>query len=447
MGNKLIWQDHFNIGVEIIDKEHRKLFSILNRLLDFSEQEEKSQWVCQEGIKYFKDHAMKHFTEEEMYMASINYKNFDTHRRLHDDFRKNTLPALEHELEETDFSKDAVNHFLGVCAGWLIGHTLTEDRAITGKVLSKWEKRLPDEELTAMKQTITWLLNDMFQLKAQVISDHYGGEKFGKGIYYRLAYIGEKNEKIEIMLVFEEKLLLKTIGGIISGSSAQMNEMLLNATRYTARQFIERVLEHFTVTDTFEIHAENLLTYEQFQKIFSKQNPECSLLFDTKEGYFAYCAIAPQVLEKNIATSIRPENAMAEVHKYLKTTTEKEKKKVLLVDDSQVIRKSMHDLLCDDYEVSEASSGLAALRSIILDRPHLVILDYEMPVCNGRQVLEMIRAEADLANLPVMFLTGKVDKESVKQVMNLNPTGYLLKTLKPNEIKKNIDNYFKRSAK
>lgn len=60
MGNQLVWQDRFNIGVDFIDREHKKLFSILDKLFRNGKQKEKSQWVCQEGIKYFKDHAMKH---------------------------------------------------------------------------------------------------------------------------------------------------------------------------------------------------------------------------------------------------------------------------------------------------------------------------------------------------------------------------------------------------
>ncbi len=72
MGNHVVWQDRFNIGVDLIDREHKKLFNILNSLFELSEQEEKSQWVCREGIKYFKGHTMKHFAEEEAYMASID---------------------------------------------------------------------------------------------------------------------------------------------------------------------------------------------------------------------------------------------------------------------------------------------------------------------------------------------------------------------------------------
>ena len=87
MGNRLVWQDRYNIGVSFIDEEHKKLFSILNRLFEHKKKEGKSRWVCEEGIKYFKDHAMKHFSEEESYMASIHYIGYETHRRLHDNFR------------------------------------------------------------------------------------------------------------------------------------------------------------------------------------------------------------------------------------------------------------------------------------------------------------------------------------------------------------------------
>ena len=94
MGNQLVWQDRFNIGVEVIDREHKKLFSILGKLFANKRQDEKSRWACQEGIKYFKEHAMKHFAEEEVYMVSISYPGFETHRRVHDNFRKKTLPFL-----------------------------------------------------------------------------------------------------------------------------------------------------------------------------------------------------------------------------------------------------------------------------------------------------------------------------------------------------------------
>ena len=125
----------------------------------------------------------------------------------------------------------------------------------------------------------------------------------------------------------------------------------------------------------------------------------------------------------------------------------KKKKKILVVDDSELVREAMKKLLGIDYEVMPVSSGLAALRSIILNRPDLILLDYEMPVCDGRQVLEMIRSEKDFADIPVFFLTGRSDKESVQKVLALKPAGYLVKSLQPAEIKKGIDTFFEMKRK
>jgi CheY-like chemotaxis protein len=115
---------------------------------------------------------------------------------------------------------------------------------------------------------------------------------------------------------------------------------------------------------------------------------------------------------------------------------------ILVVDDSQTIRQGMKNLLDPDYEVTLAESGVAAIRTITLNRPDLVLLDYEMPVCNGKQTLEMLRSEQSFTDIPVIFLTGQDDPGIVKTLLSLRPAGYLLKYLKPQELKKKIDAFF-----
>lgn len=188
MDNYIEWKEEFNIGVDVIDQEHQRLFKIINKLFRMRAEEKDNQWTCQEGIKYFKGHAVKHFADEEAYMQSIGYEGLEQHRQIHDGFRTDTLPALEQELERTGYASDAVDHFLGVCTGWLVGHTLTEDQAITGKHIRKWEDLLPGEEMEAMKKVIVQLVFDLFHLESQMISNSYNGEKFGHGVYYRLVY-------------------------------------------------------------------------------------------------------------------------------------------------------------------------------------------------------------------------------------------------------------------
>ena len=357
MSSQLVWQERFNIGVEVIDKEHKKLFNVLNNLFAYGKEEEKSPWVCQEAIKYFRDHAIQHFSEEEEYMASIHYAGLETHRHIHNNFREKTLPTLESELLRTNYSMEAVEHFLGVCAGWLIGHTLIEDHAITGKAASKWSGLLPDEQQAAMKNTIMQLLHDMFRLKPRVVSDCYGGEKFGEGIYYRLIYSTKEREKWEIILIFEEKLIVSTLGGIMDTQSKAVSVMLMNAARYTARQFVESIRQHLPFADSDEIVDEQLLTYEQFERVYEKQNPQISLLFDTGAGYFAYCFVAPHLLQGDGGIAIQADNAMEEIQKYLKRGHLGKRRKILVVDDSEFVLRAMEELLGKDYEVLLAKSG------------------------------------------------------------------------------------------
>ncbi len=115
-----------------------------------------------------------------------------------------------------------------------------------------------------------------------------------------------------------------------------------------------------------------------------------------------------------------------------------------MVDDSMTIRQGMKELLCEDYEVAVAASGMSAIRSVTLDRPDLVLLDYEMPVCDGKQVLEMLRSEEEYAGLPIIFLTGRTDPATVRKLVSLKPDGYLAKYLKMEEIKQKIDAYFEK---
>lgn len=450
MANRVEWRDSYNIGVESIDKEHQQLFKIVNKLFAFQDEELEGRWICQEGIKFFKGHALKHFASEERYMESINYPELEQHRRIHRSFCENTLPALEEELESTQYAPESVEHFLGVCTGWLIGHTMTEDLAISGKGDRKWDGRLQENETEAMRKVIVELVFNTFRLESQLVSDTYGGEKFGDGLYFRLIYGTKKDKKrLQVFLVLEEKLLINTIGKILGIKTNKVDMTLLHASRYTTRQLANRIMEHFPKRAGYELQEENLLSYEQFQKVFERENMQISMLFNTGgAGYFAYCMVAPHLLEEeNIVTPIEAKNAVSEVEGYLKKKEEEEvsgKPKVLVVDDSKTIRCYISDMLKADYDVAQAESGIAAIRTITLNKPDLILLDYEMPICDGRQTLEMLRSDANFSDVSVIFLTGRGDPESVKKVMSLKPAGYLLKNRNPESIKKEVDNFFQK---
>ncbi len=134
--------------------------------------------------------------------------------------------------------------------------------------------------------------------------------------------------------------------------------------------------------------------------------------------------------------------AAQEMSDYLHEVHQGRRKKILVVDDSGAMLRNVKGWLEDKYQVILANSGAMAIKYLALNRPDLILLDYEMPIVDGRQVLEMIRSETDFSDVPVIFLTGKDDRESVMSVMEMKPEGYLLKSLRPEQIVQAVDNFF-----
>lgn len=87
----------------------------------------------------------------------------------------------------------------------------------------------------------------------------------------------------------------------------------------------------------------------------------------------------------------------------------------------------MKRLMAERYSVSLATSATQAMTIMGRRKPDLIILDYDMPICNGKMMLEMIRADQNLKYVPVIFLTGISDKEHIMSVLDLKPAGYFLK--------------------
>ena len=95
-------------------------------------------------------------------------------------------------------------------------------------------------------------------------------------------------------------------------------------------------------------------------------------------------------------------------------------------DDSRVLRL-LKSYLSGRYELATAINGKVAMKFLETKETDMVLLDYEMPTENGAAVLEKIRANEKLKDLPVVFLTGVTDKNKIREVLALKPQGYLLK--------------------
>jgi len=114
------------------------------------------------------------------------------------------------------------------------------------------------------------------------------------------------------------------------------------------------------------------------------------------------------------------------------------RKCVLAIDDNEIQLRMLNEMLKADYDVMLANSAMKALTMIGKRVPDAILLDYDMPMCDGRMALQMIRELEEAKNVPVIFLTGVKDAAHIKAVLDLRPAGYLLKPAKRDTLREEI---------
>jgi len=105
-------------------------------------------------------------------------------------------------------------------------------------------------------------------------------------------------------------------------------------------------------------------------------------------------------------------------------------KRVLVADDNPVSRELIREILeNDDCEVIEAGDGREALDKVREHRPDLALLDIQMPVMDGNAVVREIRADAQLAKLPVVALTAYAMQGDREKALALGFNSYITKPI------------------
>ena len=105
--------------------------------------------------------------------------------------------------------------------------------------------------------------------------------------------------------------------------------------------------------------------------------------------------------------------------------------KVLAVDDSKTIRmivkKAFKSFDCEVFEAGNGKEGLAAAAS---EKPGLIVLDITMPVMTGVEMLEKLKEDPELSEIPVIMLTAESGKDNVMQILKMGVKDYIVKPFK-----------------
>ena len=105
--------------------------------------------------------------------------------------------------------------------------------------------------------------------------------------------------------------------------------------------------------------------------------------------------------------------------------------RVLIVDDEPANLKVMREILCDQYRLSFAKSGEAALTLLEKELPKLILLDIMMPDMNGFEVCEHVKRNPKTAHIPIIFVTALGDESDEYKGFELGAVDYITKPISP----------------
>lgn len=109
--------------------------------------------------------------------------------------------------------------------------------------------------------------------------------------------------------------------------------------------------------------------------------------------------------------------------------------RILTVDDSLTIRKLVRKALSNyNCEIMEAPNGVEGLAMANKEKPNLVILDITMPIMDGVEMLERLKKEPELKEIPVIMLTAEGGRDQVTKVVRMGVRDYVVKPFKGEEL-------------
>jgi putative two-component system response regulator len=122
---------------------------------------------------------------------------------------------------------------------------------------------------------------------------------------------------------------------------------------------------------------------------------------------------------------------------------EDKKPLLLVVDDTPDNLALMSGLLKGLYRVKVANNGERSLKIAQSDTPDLILLDIMMPGMDGYEVCRRLKADAQTADIPVVFLTAKTEEKDEEKGLLLGAVDYITKPINPPIVLARINNSMK----
>ena len=124
------------------------------------------------------------------------------------------------------------------------------------------------------------------------------------------------------------------------------------------------------------------------------------------------------------------------------STNKAKRKKIIYVDDVQFMLLSVKDRLKKHYEVFPAKTAEILFEILVNITPDLILLDINMPQVDGFEIAKRLKNDSNYEDIPIIFLTGKTDKESVVKAIEHGAVDILFKPVSDAKLLESINYQF-----
>jgi CheY-like chemotaxis protein len=234
---------------------------------------------------------------------------------------------------------------------------------------------------------------------------------------------------------------------IVNGLENKLNE--LGCKVLTVGDDDLKITDYISAADLFLYYLpidgldRESMAQHDFVRIIDMIKDQKLILIGENRNHEPYLKAAPAIGKKVwIDRPIDFNRLVDEVSELLQAQEEHNNRRILIVDDDPAYAKMVSGWIKDQYSVNIVTAGMHAIKFLVKNKVDLILLDYEMPVVDGPQVLEMIRSDPELSGIPVVFLTGINSRESIERVLSLKPSGYVLKNTTRENLLKTLSGLF-----
>lgn len=238
-----------------------------------------------------------------------------------------------------------------------------------------------------------------------------------------------------VLIVDDDTQCSETMGLYLQGNA---RVHIVNGGR-SALDYVQQNQVDVILLDIEMPIMDGFVTLEQLRKIESCINVPVILITGRKDKSTIFNSSAMGV-DGYLIKPVSQETLIQKVNEaYEGKKLEKNKPTVLMIDDDMSFLKHMNNLIKDHYNVIMINSAKLAISYMSSHTPDVIILDYQMPLYNGANMLNIFQRSNRQRNIPVIILSGTLNRKALENCFPYNPFAFLAKPVEKELLIENIE--------